>query len=183
MKNAFRRRSAAAVSIVACLALSTTFSAAPGEAKPNDPKIPIPHGPTKVDRRAFTKVQGESNDASSKLSARLRGGASKTRAVFVELTGRSAAQVNAESLEKGRTRSATAKATRDRRSEVGRSAKSVAAAARQADRNAKQLFAVANGLPGVAVRTDAAARVARIAAELPVRGRATRKVQGGATLG
>ena len=38
-------------------------------------------------------------------------------------------------------------------------------------------------LDEAAVRADAAARVARIAAELPVRGRATRKVQGGATLG
>lgn len=155
MTNAFPRRAAVAVSIATCVALSTALSALPGNAEPNDGRVPVPDGPVKVERRAAVPREGGSGP-DSKVSPRLRMDANKTHGVFVQLSGRSAAQVNVEAIDNGRSRAATAEATRDRRSEVRRNATTVAAAARKADRDAKQLFSVANGMPGVAVRTDAA---------------------------
>ncbi len=155
MNHASRRRGTAAVSILTCLALSTAFSTTQAGAAPGDDAIPVPDKSSKLERRAPV-AEGRLADGSGKVSPRVLDDPQKTQAVFVQLSGRSAAQVNATARENGASSASASKATRERQAQVERGASSVAAAARKANAGAEQLFAVANGLPGVAVRTDAA---------------------------
>ncbi|MBK8446878.1 MAG: S8 family serine peptidase [Micropruina sp.] len=113
----------------------------------------MPDKSSKLERRAPV---ADGSLADAKVSPRVLADPQKTQAVFVQLSGRSAAQVNATARENGASRANASKATRERQAQVERGANTVAAAARKADAGAEQLFAVANGLPGVAVRTDAA---------------------------
>ena len=155
MSRAFRRPAAVGVSIITCLALSVAFSTARAGAAPNDDKIPVPDKSTKLERRTAI-TEGRLADAPGKLSPRILANPDKTQAVFVQLSGRSAAQVNTAAREAGASRSVASKATQARQAQVERNANTVTAAARKSDPRAKQLFAVTNGLAGVAVRTDAA---------------------------
>lgn len=155
MNRAARRRGTVAVSILTCLALSSAFSATHAGAAPNDDPIPVPDRSLKLERRAPV-AEGRLVDGSGKVSPRVLADPQQAQSVFVQLSGRSAAQVNATARENGASRSSVSKATRERQAQVERGANSVAAAARKADGRATQLFAVSNGLPGVAVRTDAA---------------------------
>ena len=154
MHKAFRRHVAFAVSVVTSIAISTAVSTQPAGAKPDHDNVTIPSGPTKLKRPAEATEGRVATDR--KLSPRLLTDTNKIQSVFVQLSGRSAAEVNTEARNEGRDPSATAKATRERRSQVKKSADSVAAAARKADKGAKQIFAVANGLPGLAIRTNTA---------------------------
>ncbi len=155
MNKAFRRPVAIAVSVVTSIAMSTALATLPAGAQPDKDRIPIPSGPTKVKRPAAATAEGRAT-ADPKLSPRLLAESKKTQSVFVQLSGRSAAEVNTAARENGRGSSATAKATRERRAQVEKTADSVAAAARKADKGAKQIFAVTNGLPGVAIHTNTA---------------------------
>ena len=155
MSRAFRRPGGVVVVILSCLALSTALSATSAGAAPGDNEIPVPDTSAKLERRTAV-TEGRVADPSGKLSPRILADPDKTQAVFVQLSGRSAAQVNVAAREKGASRSTISKETRLRQAQVERNANTVTAAARRADSRAKQIFSVTNGLPGVAVSADAA---------------------------
>ncbi len=128
-------------STAAATALTTTAAHAANAPKPRPAqKAPI-------------AAQHVPHSFRAKLSGGLKRLPAGRQAVFVQLAGQSAANT-ARMGPSGVTNSATVRGVR---AEVARQAGGVLAAARGADRNARQLFTVSNAIRGVGLTLDSAA--------------------------
>jgi subtilisin family serine protease len=139
-----RRRSAAlslatAFALLGSLGLSTVPSAA---APPGDPAPATPG--TVATGKPVTAATAKSPDAVADRPAR-------RQSVFVQLAGRGAADAAASARPDGKAAARTA--ARSRRAEVSQAADAVVDTAQASDTRARELFAVANAVPGVAVKT------------------------------